>query len=261
MKKLLEKLFLNEHLILVVIIINAASIYAQASGYDPRWVEGVDVACCMLFLIEMLVKQFHYGFRRYWRNSWNKLDGSLVIISLPSVLAFFMPTILGSLNVLLVIRLLRIIRLFRVMHFFPSFPRVIGGLKRAMNDSYAILLSYVVVVVMWGLLNCSFFSEADPVRFGSPLLAIYSSFQICTVDGWYEIPNALAEYYGVTSSLLPHLIRAWFCILLIAGGVIGMSFINSVFVDAMVEDNNDDVIKKLDELSKKVDELNRKLGK
>ena len=34
-----------------------------------------------------------------------------------------------------------------------------------------------------------------------------------------------------------------------------MSFINSVFVDAMVADNNDDVLKKLDDLEKKIDEL------
>ena len=39
------------------------------------------------------------------------------------------------------------------------------------------------------------------------------------------------------------------------GGVIGMSFINSVFVDAMVADNNDDVKAKLDEIEKKLDKL------
>ena len=34
-----------------------------------------------------------------------------------------------------------------------------------------------------------------------------------------------------------------------------MSFLNSVFVDAMVSDNNDDVKAKLDEIEKKLDQL------
>jgi len=51
------------------------------------------------------------------------------------------------------------------------------------------------------------------------------------------------------------LVRFYFCILLIMGGIIGMSFINSVFVDAMVSDNNDDVKEKLTEIEKKLDQL------
>ena len=36
-----------------------------------------------------------------------------------------------------------------------------------------------------------------------------------------------------------------------------MSFINSIFVDAMVADNNDDVMNKLTELQKTLDELKK----
>jgi len=43
------------------------------------------------------------------------------------------------------------------------------------------------------------------------------------------------------------------------GGIIGMSFINSIFVDAMVQDNNDEVSKKIDQLQKSLDELKSKL--
>jgi voltage-gated sodium channel len=44
-------------------------------------------------------------------------------------------------------------------------------------------------------------------------------------------------------------------LLLIAGGIIGMSLINSIFVDAMVSDNNDELEKKIDRLEKKIDQL------
>lgn len=77
------------------------------------------------------------------------------------------------------------------------------------------------------------------------------------VEGWYEIPNTLVEYYGA-SSIAAEFVRLYFCALLILGGIIGMSFINSIFVDAMVADNNDDVMTKLNELQKSIDELKEK---
>ena len=52
--------------------------------------------------------------------------------------------------------------------------------------------------------------------------------------------------------------RLYFVFILILGGIIGMSFINSIFVDAMVSDNNDDVMKKLEELEAKIDRLAEK---
>jgi len=53
-------------------------------------------------------------------------------------------------------------------------------------------------------------------------------------------------------------VRLYFVFILILGGIIGMSFINSIFVDAMVSDNNDDVMKKLEELEAKIDRLAEK---
>ena len=127
-----------------------------------------------------------------------------------------------------------------------------------MRESYAILLSFFVIIIIFGLLNCSLFRDADPEHFGTPLRSIYAVFQICTVEGWYEIPNTVAEFYGV-SSVAAEFIRLYFCCLLILGGIIGMSFINSIFVDAMVADNNNEVSEKIDELQKSLDEIKAKL--
>ena len=44
--------------------------------------------------------------------------------------------------------------------------------------------------------------------------------------------------------------KVYFSILLFMGGIIGMSLVNSIFVDAMVADNNDEVIRRLDILEK-----------
>lgn len=254
----LKKLFLNDKFILSIILLNSCIIYAQVSGYENVYIGIFDLACTLIFLMEMIIKHKELGFRGYWKDGWNRLDGILVILSLPSVAALFVPNDYSGLSILLIFRLLRVLRFFRVLHFFPNFSKVINGFKVAMRESYAILLSFLVIIIIFGLLNCSLFKDADPVHFQTPLRSIYAVFQICTVEGWYEIPNTLAEYYGA-SSVAAEFVRLYFCFILILGGIIGMSFINSIFVDAMVADNNDETVKKLDEIQKSLDELKKKI--
>ena len=257
MKQLFRKLFLNDKFILTVILINSGLIYAQVAGYENLTILILDTICTFIFLFEMITKHLEYGLRDYWKDGWNKLDGILVILSLPSIAALVIPNDYSNLSLLLIFRLLRVLRFFRVLHFFPNFSKVVQGFKVAMRESYAILLSFAVIIVIFGLLNCSLFKDADPEHFQTPLRSIYAVFQICTVEGWYEIPNAVAEYYGA-SSAVAELVRVYFCAILILGGIIGMSFINSIFVDAMMSDNNDDVMNKLNELQKTLDELKEK---
>lgn len=254
MKKLLNKIFLHDKFILSVILINSIVLYLQVDGFENRLINTIDIVCTIIFIIEMILKHIEYGFRGYWKDGWNKLDGALVILSLPSLIALLIPNAFDSLSVLLILRVLRVLRFFRVLHFFPNFSKLISSFQQAMRQSYGILLSFFVIIVIFGLLNCSMFGEADPEHFASPLRSIYSVFQICTVEGWYEIPNTVADYYG-GSTVIAGLVRFYFCIILILGGIIGMSFINSIFVDAMVADNNDEVIEKLEEIQKTLEEL------
>ena len=255
----LKRLFLNEKAVMTVILINAVGIYLQVSGYETPGLTILDFACTIFFIIEMAVKHQEYGLRGYWKDGWNRMDGILVLLSIPSVVNVFVPTIASNLSVLLILRVLRVLRFFRVMHFFPNFPKVIRGFKTAMRESYGVLLSFFVIIVIFGLLNCSMFQDADPEHFSTPLRSIYSVFQICTVEGWYDIPNSIAAYYG-HSVIIPHLVRVYFTLLLIMGGIIGMSFINSIFVDAMVADNNDDMKKQIESLQKSIDELKQMLS-
>lgn len=246
---------LFEQIVFAIILLNAIVIYLQESGYDYTWLAVVDYACTLAFVLEMALKQYAFGIRGYWRRGWNKLDGTLVLISLPSLLMPFVEYEGANLSVLLVLRLLRVLKAFRVIHFFPKFSELVKGFKLAMRESWAILACYVVVIFIFGLINCSLFKGVAPDYFATPTLSIYSVFRLFTVEGWYDIPDAIAI---ASSPIMGKLVRFYFCLLLLGGGIIGMSFINSVFVDAMAEDNNDDVKEQLRRLEEKVDELLKK---
>lgn len=249
----IKNILLNERAIMAVILLNALVIYLQTDGYTWPWLLWVDLGCTLVFLAEMCVKLRVFGMKGYWREGWNKLDGTLVILSIPSLLTPFISVEGAGMSVLLVLRLLRVLKFFRVMHFFPNFGKIVSGFRLAMRESWAVLASFAVIILIFGLINCSLFRDLAPAYFATPLDSIYSVFRMFTIEGWYEIPDTVSA--AVEMPFLAHVVRLYFVLLLIGGGIIGMSFINSVFVDAMAEDNNDDVKLQLKQMEEKLDQL------
>lgn len=53
--------------------------------------------------------------------------------------------------------------------------------------------------------------------------------------------------------------KFYFVVLLFFGGVYGLSIVNSIFVDAMVSDNNEEVENRIANLVEQTQQLNQKL--
>lgn len=252
----LKKFFLNDKIIYGFILINALAIYLQESDKSWAWMENVEFFCALFFLVEMICKIREYGFKEYMKSGWNRLDFTLVLLSIPFLIQFVYPIQLVNLSVLFVLRLMRIFRLLRTVHLFPGIAKIASGFKLAIKQSYALLLSYFVLIVIFGLISCGLFGEIAPEYFDTPANSVYSVFRMCTIEGWYEIPNRIAE---VTTPFIGRLSTIYFCAILIMGGIIGMSFINSVFVDAMVSDNNDDLKEQLNRVEQQLAEMKKLL--
>lgn len=77
-------------------------------------------------------------------------------------------------------------------------------------------------------------------------------FRLFTIEGWYELPDTIVHNSNSTIGVLA---RLYFSILLFFGGIIGMSLVNSIFVDAMAADNNDDVMRKLEDIERQLKDL------
>ena len=56
-------------------------------------------------------------------------------------------------------------------------------------------------------------------------------------------------------------VRIYFVLILILGGIIGLSLVNSIFVDAMVSDNNDELEAEVKQLNEKIDLLTEEILK
>ena len=239
-----------ERLVMVVILLNSIVIYLDVSGFRWPWLQTIDVMCSLVFLVEMGLKMRHDGVIGYWHKGWNILDGTLVLLSVPSIIFFFLP--MTDLHFLLIIRLLRAFRFFRVIHFFPGAEQLGRNFRKAIRECMSLFAGYILIIIIFSIISTSLFGKVSPQYFGTPWESLYSVFRLFTVEGWYDIPDSVAEAYGGWAVIG---VRVYFIILLILGGVIGLSLINSVFVDAMVSDNNDEMMERLKSLEKKLDEL------
>lgn len=240
-----------------VIVLNAIVIYFQVCNYNSIWLQIVDSLCTIIFIAEMVMKIRAWGFSGYWENGWNRMDGILVILSVPTLLTPFVEQVGWNLSILLIFRLLRVLKFFRLMKPFKNFTEIMKGFSSAMRKTWAVLVSFALLIFIFALINCSLFSDSAPEYFSTPMLSFYSVFRLFTIEGWYDIPDAVTNNAGPVAV---HFVRFYFCVLLILGGIIGMSLINSIFVDAMAEDNNDEVLKKMKKMEKDIQNLQSTLN-
>jgi voltage-gated sodium channel len=244
----MKKILLNERLMLILVLVNMIVIFVQGCGVEHVLLASIDVFCTIAFVAEMVVKHVHLGAKGYWRDGWNALDGTVTLLSVPSVLMYFLPQIAGM-NVIITLRALRVFKSFRAARHFPNIVGIWSGFRLALRQSAGFLLGYLVIIVVLAMFNSALFGRVAPGYFSTPLDAIYSVFRLFTVEGWYEIPNAIAA--GMPPVWV-HIVRLYFSLLLIGGGIIGMSLINSIFVDALAADNNDDVKAKLEAMERRM---------
>ena len=260
----MKKIFLNERIIISIILLNSILIFLegfpQFNNYELIF-NNFHYLFLIIYILELLFKIREFGFKNYIKEGLNKLDFLLVIISFPELFALISNleiTDLSFLFTLRTIRLIRIIRLFRVIAVFENSKHLFNGVQRALKSSYLIIFIFVVVNFIFALLSHNLFSNIAPEYFGDPLTSFYSIFKIFTIEGWYEIPDIVTE--NITSSVEMWFVRLYFVIVLFTGGIFGLSIINSVFVEGVLNNDMDDkdadkfdkIISRLDSIEKKI---------
>lgn len=255
----MKKYFLNDKFILSLILLNTFLIFIQEFNIKNRLFDYLDAFFTLLFVIEMIVKLRHLKFKPYIKDNWNKFDFIIVLLSIPSIfLLLFKIEIVANLNFLLALRALRIFKFFRILKFVPNIVGLLKSIQRALKASYLVFIGFFVLIFIVSIITCSIFKNIAPEFFGNPLKSFYSIFRLFTTEGWYEIPDVISSRTSTSLSLWSDI---YFIFLLLIGGIIGLSLVNSIFVDAMVADNNDKLEHEVEELKDKIDELHSKIDK
>ena len=235
-----QKFLIRERTVVSAILLYAATLFLDGfpdvhafSTRHYHFLYWIEYSCTLYFVIEAILKIQFYGFQRYWAGGWNKFDFTIVVISLPSLLEPIDG--MSGFQMVLLFRLARLFRLFKLLRFIPHGPKIWEGVKRALQASVGVFLALFMLNLLLAMGATILFGEHAPELFGNPLLSIYTLFKVFTVEGWYEIPDLLTARTG--SHLWAFVVRGYFALSVLVGGILGLSLANAVFVDEMTADN------------------------
>ena len=244
--------FTNDKIMLSLVVINTITIFIGGYFGASRTFIWIDAFFTLLFLTEAIVKINTYGWNDYWSDNWNKFDFIITLVAIPSLLNIFVDTGVAT-NILLSLRTLRVFKSFRLLKFIPNINGLLKGIGIAVKTSFIVCVAFAILLLIIAILSTTIYGKIAPDLFGDPGLSIFTIFRLFTGDGWSEIPTEIAAN---SSELVGRVTRAVFAILFFIGGILGLSLVNSIFVDALAGDNNDEVLKRIDDLEKKIDAFN-----
>lgn len=247
---MMKKLFLNDKFILLLIILYSIIVFISGFNIDEIYVNiltVIDYIITILFVIEAYIKIKEFSFKIYFSSNWNKFDFIVVLLSIPSLFLFFNDNI--DISFLLTFRILRTFKSFRFLKFIPGIDQLIHGIGRAMKASILVLVGFSIYIFIISIFSFYLFKNISIEYFGDPLLSMYSIFKIFTMEGWFEIPEMLSKNLTEIQSFFTY---CYFIFILLTGGIFGLSLVNSIFVDAMLSDNNDELERKIDILTNKI---------
>ena len=237
--------------ILAVIVVNAIVLgldtSSQAKAFFGGWIGWIDKICLGIFVVELVLKLFAYGWR-FFTTAWNIFDFVVVGISLaPNG---------GGLSVL---RALRILRVLRVISFAPSLRRVVEGFVKALPGMASVFLLTTLIFYIGAVMATKLFGAQFQDWFGTLGRSAYSLFQIMTLESWSMgiVRPVMKTYPYAWAFFVPFIIVTTFAVVNLVVGLI----VNSM-QDAHGEDANeatdayrDEVMAKLDDISRRLDRL------
>jgi len=250
------KLFIHPKFILALILINAFVIFAQGFQLDAAMMtilEVVDVIISIFFIVEISIK-IYFSRGDYFISVGNWFDFIVVAVSIPSLVIFFIPDIGFDISFLTVFRVLRVTKSFRFIKFIPNIAGLIRGITRALKSSVLVLVGFVIYIFVGGVLSNYLFSPHP--NFDNPLNSMYTIFQIFTIEGWFDVAGSIAEDMSGMQKAFTYL---YFVVFVLTGGILGVSLVNSIFVDAMLQENNKNASNKLEDIESQLKSIERKL--
>ena len=240
----------SEKLVNSFIIVNTISLFLDGFPFihtlTNGWLGYVDTLCIIYFLIEAIIKIKCLG-GSYFSNGWNRYDFAVTVLSIPSLLVLFLPlsetSWFASASVLRAGRLLRFLRLLK---FIPNADHLLRGVSRACKASIGVFLALAILNITLALTATMLFGKISPEHFGDPLKSAYSLLKMFTIEGWYEIPDTVADKHP--NLWLSTVLRIYAITTVLIGGILGMGLANAIFIDEMTSDNNEKLEEKIDKL-------------
>ncbi len=258
-KKLVNHGVFN-NFITVIILVQAAVLVLETISELKNYVllfNLINAFVLSIFIIEAALKIYssYPNMSKYFRNGWNILDFSIIVISL-------LPLSGGYTTVARLIRLLRVVRL---TNRYREMSIVVMTIIKSLPSMVNVFLLLSLIFFIYGIAGYNLFSSVDAENWGTLPRSILTLFQILTLEGWVEIMSSVTN------------VNPLYVIYFISFIMIGTFVVINIFVAVIVKKSEEaykqtentittpatqkEILLEIKEIRKKIEDLESRLNK
>ena len=167
--------------IMAVIFLNAVIIGFQTTHLPPdaaHVLHLLDDFCLVVYVVEAALKLSAWRLR-YFRDGWNVFD--FVIVALSLIPAGLLPI---PFQVARVIRVFRAFRVFRLISAFRQMRVIIEAIIKSLPGVAWTAGLLLIIYYVFAVIGVTLFGASHPEYFGNLGRAVYTLFQIMTLESW-----------------------------------------------------------------------------
>lgn len=211
------------YVIIAVILFNSLLLGLNTStelkASFGRFINALDTLCLWIFTAELALRLFCYRLTFFTNKEkwWNIFDFLIVTLSFVAIEYS-------------VLRTLRTLRILRLISSVPAMRVVVDAVLKTIPAMLSISALLSIFYYVYGVLCVELFGEKFPEWFGTLPKALYTLFQIMTLESWsMGIVRPVMEVY-------PY---AWlvFVSYIVIVGMIALNLIVGVIVNSLNEIN------------------------
>lgn len=247
-----------------ITLLNVVIIYFHSFSYFSDYFfyfDLADASITLFFLCEIIYKisnNYDKGlkakFKYYWKHDhWNKLDFISVVLALPSLSVLFMQYDLELFAGFTVLRSLRIFKFIRVIEFIPNGKRIGPQLVKALKAVMFIIFAFIIYSTVISLISVSLFKAFAPKYFANAFMSFFTIFKIFSGDGFSDVVDLITA--NNSNIYFIYFTKFYFVFIVFTGSILGLSLINSIFIDQMTHANDDHNVDERREFSQLKSEL------
>eukprot|EP00966_Prymnesium_polylepis_P129823 3002238-Prymnesium_polylepis.1 len=140
--------------------------FAGMSEDYAAFVELLGSIISWVFIVEMVLKLIALGCGGYWSDTWNCLDGTIVLMSVfEMALTVLLAGGGANLSFLRILRMLRIVRMLRLMKSWKGLYKIIMAFAKSIPQVGNLFILMALITLIFALLGMqSFGASFDPVE-------------------------------------------------------------------------------------------------
>lgn len=169
---------------------------------------------------------------KFFEDPWNVFDFVIVAVCLLPLDSEFAA----------VLRLARVLRVLRLVTALPKLQLLVGALLKSIPSMGYVALLLSILFYIYGVTGVFFFSQADPLHFGTLGDALLTLFGVITLEGWTAL---MYDLLRGDSGVSPVKVVLYFISFVLFGTMIMLNLFIGVIMNSMQEMQEEKAIARL----------------